>query len=99
LIETDQAVATKVLSAANPSFYGQSGKVSTLQGALNLIGLKGLMEVVSMIGAHKLLVGKLPGYGYEARTCGSTRWRSPTDRSCWRSRGVRGSVTQRTSQA
>jgi HD superfamily phosphodiesterase len=37
-----------------------------LQGALNLIGLKGLMEVVSMIGAHKLLVGKLPGYGYEA---------------------------------
>jgi putative nucleotidyltransferase with HDIG domain len=66
LIETDPAVATKVLSAANSSFYGQSGKVSTLQGALNLIGLKGLMEVVSLIGAHKLLVGKLPGYGYEA---------------------------------
>jgi putative nucleotidyltransferase with HDIG domain len=66
LIETDQAVATKVLRAANSAFYGQSGKVSTMHGALNLIGLKGLMEVVSLIGAHKLLVGKLPGYGYDA---------------------------------
>ena len=67
LIETDQAVATKVLRAANSAFYGHSGKVSTMHGALNLIGLKGLMEVVSLIGAHKLLVGKLPGYGYDAQ--------------------------------
>jgi putative nucleotidyltransferase with HDIG domain len=65
LIETDQAVATKVLRTANSAFYGQSGKVSTMQGALNIIGLKGLMEVVSLIGAQKLLVGVLPGYGYE----------------------------------
>ena len=67
LIETDQAVATKVLRAANSAFYGHSGKVSTMHGALNLIGLKGLMEVVSLIGAHRLLVGKLPGYGYDAQ--------------------------------
>jgi len=67
LIETDQAVTTKVLRAANSAFFGQSGTVSTIQGALNLIGLKGLMEVVSLIGAHRLLVGKLPGYGYDAK--------------------------------
>ena len=66
LIETDAAIATKVLRSANSAFYGQSGKVATMTGALNLIGLKGLLEVVALAGAQRLLVGRLPGYGYEA---------------------------------
>jgi len=47
LIEADAAIATKVLRSANSAFYGQSGKVATMTGALNLIGLKGLLEVVA----------------------------------------------------
>jgi putative nucleotidyltransferase with HDIG domain/predicted Zn finger-like uncharacterized protein len=66
LIEADAAIATKVLRSANSAFYGQSGKVATVTGALNLIGLKGLLEVVALAGAQRLLVGRLPGYGYEA---------------------------------
>ncbi|MCK7510829.1 MAG: HDOD domain-containing protein [Desulfobacterales bacterium] len=66
LIEADAAIATKVLRSANSAYYGQSGKVATMTGALNLIGLKGLLEVVALAGAQRLLVGRLPGYGYEA---------------------------------
>jgi putative nucleotidyltransferase with HDIG domain/predicted Zn finger-like uncharacterized protein len=66
LIEADPAIATKVLRSANSAYYGQSGKVATTTGALNLIGLKGLIEVVALAGAQRLLVGRLPGYGYEA---------------------------------
>ncbi len=66
LIEADAAIATKVLRSANSAYYGQSGRVATMTGALNLIGLKGLLEVVATAGAQRLLVGRLPGYGYEA---------------------------------
>jgi putative nucleotidyltransferase with HDIG domain len=66
LIEADPAIATRVLRSANSAFYGQSGRVATLVGALNLIGLKGLVEVAALAGAYRLLVGRLPGYGYEA---------------------------------
>jgi putative nucleotidyltransferase with HDIG domain/predicted Zn finger-like uncharacterized protein len=66
LIEADAAIATKVLRSANSAYYGQSGRVATTTGALNLIGLKGLLEVVATAGAQRLLVGRLPGYGYEA---------------------------------
>ena len=66
LIEADPAVATKVLRSANSAYYGQSGRVATLTGALNLIGLKGLLEVVALASAQRLLTGRLPGYGYEA---------------------------------
>jgi putative nucleotidyltransferase with HDIG domain len=66
LIESDPAVAAEILRFANSAFFGRSGRISTTQGALNLIGLKGLMEVVSLIGARKVLLGKLAGYGYGA---------------------------------
>ncbi|HEX9229496.1 MAG TPA: HDOD domain-containing protein [Arthrobacter sp.] len=66
LIEADAAIATKVLRSANSAYYGQSGRVATMTGALNLIGLKGLLEVVATAGAQRLLVGRLPGYGYAA---------------------------------
>ncbi len=66
LIESDPAVAAEILRFANSAFFGRSGKISTTQGALNIIGLKGLMEIVSLIGARKVMLGKLAGYGYGA---------------------------------
>lgn len=65
-IETDQAIASKVLRLANSAYFGLSGRVSSIRSALTLFGLKGLLEVVSMAGCEKLLTGKLPGYGYES---------------------------------
>jgi putative nucleotidyltransferase with HDIG domain len=66
LIESDPAVAAEILRFANSAFFGRSGKISTTQGALNIIGLKGLMEVVSLIGARKIMLGKPAGYGFGA---------------------------------
>jgi putative nucleotidyltransferase with HDIG domain/predicted Zn finger-like uncharacterized protein len=65
-IETDPAIATKVLSLANSAYYGMSGKISSIQSALTIMGLRGLLEAVAMAGCQKILTGKLPGYGYEA---------------------------------
>jgi putative nucleotidyltransferase with HDIG domain len=65
-IETDQAIASKVLRLANSAYYGVSGRISSIQSALTIMGLRGLLEAVAMAGCQKLLTGKLPGYGYEA---------------------------------
>jgi putative nucleotidyltransferase with HDIG domain len=65
-IETDQALASEVLRLANSACYGMSGWISSIQSALTMMGLKGLLEAVAMAGCQRLLTGKLPGYGYEA---------------------------------
>jgi putative nucleotidyltransferase with HDIG domain len=65
-IETDQAIASKVLRMANSAYYGMSGRISSIQSALTIMGLRGLLEAVAMAECQKLLTGKLPGYGYEA---------------------------------
>jgi len=65
-IEIDQAIASKVLRLANSAYYGMSGRISSIQSALTLMGLRGLLEAVAMAGSQKLLTGRLPGYGYEA---------------------------------
>lgn len=65
-IETDQVLASKVLRLANSACYGMSGWISSIQSALTMMGLKGLVQAVAMAGCQRLLTGKLPGYGYEA---------------------------------
>ena len=66
-IETDQSIATKVLKVANSSFYGMSGKISSISHASVVLGHKILGEVVTMAGAEGLLDGHLPGYGYDSQ--------------------------------
>ena len=46
LIETDQALAAKTMRMANSAFYGRSGKISTLQDALALIGFGAVRSTV-----------------------------------------------------
>ena len=67
VIETDQAIATKVLKVANSSYYGMSGKISSISHASVVLGHKILGEVVTMAGAEGLLDGHLPGYGYDSK--------------------------------
>ena len=66
-IETDQAIATKVLKVANSSYYGMSGKISSISHASVVLGHKILGEVVTLAGAEGLLDGDLPGYGYDSK--------------------------------
>jgi HD-like signal output (HDOD) protein len=62
ILETDQAMATRVLRLANSAFYGLAGKVSSVQHASVLLGYKTVGEIVSMAGSSTLLGESLDGY-------------------------------------
>lgn len=66
IIETDQAVVTKMLKLANSAYYGLSGKVSTVKKAITLLGIQTLKELLITVGYAKLLDQKLDGYGYSS---------------------------------
>jgi HD-like signal output (HDOD) protein len=71
LIETDQAIATKVLKMANSAYYGMSGKVSSVQHASVVLGYKALGELIALAGTSTLLGQTL--YGYELDSAGLWR--------------------------
>jgi putative nucleotidyltransferase with HDIG domain len=67
IIESDQAIAAKVLKMANSAFYGMSGKISSIHQASLLLGYRTLGEIVTMAAAADILTGKMPGYGYDSQ--------------------------------
>jgi len=67
IIESDQAVAAKVLKMANSAYYGMSGKISSIHQASVLLGYQVLGEIVTMAGVVGILSGSMPGYGYDAQ--------------------------------
>lgn len=62
ILETDQALAARVLRLSNSAYYGLAGKVSSVQHASVLLGYKTVGEIVSMAGSSKLLGASLDGY-------------------------------------
>ncbi len=62
ILETDQAMATRVLRLSNSAYYGLAGKVSSVQHASVLLGYKTVGEIVSMAGSSTLLGNSLDGY-------------------------------------
>ena len=66
LLETDQAIATKVLKLSNSSYYGMSGNVSSVHQASIVLGHKVLGELVTMGGTSAILGKTLDGYGLDA---------------------------------
>lgn len=67
ILESDQAVAAKVLKMANSAYYGMSGKISSIHQASILLGYQTLGEIITMAGAVGLLSGSMPGYGYDSQ--------------------------------
>ncbi len=67
IIESDQAVAAKVLKMANSAYYGMSGKISSIHQASVLLGYQVLGEIVTMAGTVDILSGSMPGYGYDSQ--------------------------------
>jgi putative nucleotidyltransferase with HDIG domain len=67
IIESDQAIAAKVLKMANSVFYGMSGRISSIHQASLLLGYQILGEIVTMAGTTDILAGKMPGYGYDSQ--------------------------------
>jgi predicted Zn finger-like uncharacterized protein len=66
LIETDQAIAAKVLKMANSAYYGMSGNVSSIQQAAVVLGDKALGELITLAGTSSLLGNKLYGYAMDS---------------------------------
>ncbi len=62
ILETDQAMATRVLRLSNSAYYGLAGKVSSVQHAAVLLGYQTVGEIVSMAGSSSLLGESLKGY-------------------------------------
>ncbi len=65
-IETDQALAARVLKMANSPFYGMSGKVSSVQHAAVILGFKTLGELTTLAGFSDFMGKRLPGYNYNS---------------------------------
>ncbi len=68
LIETDQALAIKVLRIANSAYYHQIKKVASIQDAAVVLGIKSLGELITIAGASSLLSSSLEGYDLSAKS-------------------------------
>lgn len=66
VIETDQAIATKVLRMANSAYYGSVGTVSSVQQASVVLGTKTLIELLNLACASGPLSKTLKGYELES---------------------------------
>lgn len=63
VIETDQAITAKILRMANSSYYGLSGKVSSIKHAATLLGNIKVGDIITMAGTSAVLADTLEGYG------------------------------------
>lgn len=66
IIETDQAIAARVLKLANSAYYGLRGMVSSIHQASIVLGYEALGEVITVVGAAGILDNILEGYGLES---------------------------------
>ena len=66
VIETDQAIAAKILKVANSAYYGLSGLVSSIHQASVVLGYQTLEQVITMVSSSSLLGKQLRGYGLNA---------------------------------
>ncbi len=62
VIETDQAIAAKILQVSNSAYYGLSGMVSSIHQATVVLGHKTLEQLITMVSATSLLGSRLKGY-------------------------------------
>ncbi|MBN1672768.1 MAG: HDOD domain-containing protein [Kiritimatiellae bacterium] len=63
IIETDQAITTKILRYANSALYGMSTKITSVRHGTVVLGDKTLAEIITIASASGVLDRMLPGYG------------------------------------
>lgn len=67
VLETDQAMATRVLKIANSAYYGLRVPVNSVQQAAAMLGTKTLFELITVVSSSKMMGKQLDGYGIAAR--------------------------------
>lgn len=66
VIETDQAIVTRVLKIANSPFYGASGKVTSVKHASVVLGMKTLSDLLTLACSSSVMGSQLNGYGQDS---------------------------------
>lgn len=66
IIEVEQSISARVLKIANSTYYGLSGRVSSVQHASTLLGYKVLGEVIAVAGISNVIGKNLNGYNLES---------------------------------
>ncbi|MGD8835075.1 MAG: HDOD domain-containing protein [Desulfobacteraceae bacterium] len=66
IIETDQAIAAKILKVANSAYYGLSGMVNSIHQAAVVLGYETLEQVITMVSSSSMLGKQLKGYRLNA---------------------------------
>ena len=66
IIESDQAIAAKVLKVANSAYYGLSGMVSSIHQASVVLGYETLEQIITVASTSALLGAQLKGYNLSA---------------------------------
>ncbi|MBN1277250.1 MAG: zinc-ribbon domain-containing protein [Deltaproteobacteria bacterium] len=62
----DPAIAAEVLKLANSPYYGMSGKVSSINQAIILLGIDILLQMITVAGTSKMMDNRLKGYGLDS---------------------------------
>jgi predicted Zn finger-like uncharacterized protein len=62
LLKTDQALASRVLKAANSPYFGFTGRVSSIRHASTLLGTNMLIQIIDMVSSSKVLGATMKGY-------------------------------------
>lgn len=66
LIETDPAMAARVLRFANSAYYGMQGKVASLKHAAHILGFAQIAQMFQILGSMEVLGSRLKGYDFDA---------------------------------
>ena len=66
VLETDQAMATRVLKLANSAYYGLSIPVASVQQASALLGFQTLIELITVVSTSKMMGKSLKGYDIDS---------------------------------
>jgi HD-like signal output (HDOD) protein len=62
ILRTDPALASRVLKVANSAYYGRSGKVASLLDAAVLLGVRMLVQIITLVSTSKMLGSELQGF-------------------------------------
>ena len=67
VLETDRAMATRLLRLANSAYYGLSIPISTVQQAAAVLGVQTIYEILIVVSSSKMISRQIKGYGLSAR--------------------------------
>jgi putative nucleotidyltransferase with HDIG domain len=67
VIRTDPALTANLLRTANTAYFATSRRVESVTQAISVLGLRRLVDVVTLSAMAEVIPEKLPGYGLSAQ--------------------------------